>query len=66
MCRIVVGQSNKNIIPMSAVFGAAFMLLVDTTCRTVSVNEIPLSIFTGLIGVPLFVWLLMIQKQKLN
>ena len=60
ICRLIVGQSNKNIIPMSIVSGGMFLLIVDTVCRTISPNEIPLSIFTGIIGVPLFIWLLVV------
>lgn len=66
VARLLMGQSNRDIIPMSMVFGGAFMLIVDTTCRTVSPDEIPLSIFTGLIGVPLFIWLLVLQKQRVE
>ena len=66
ICRLVVGQSNRSLLPLSAVVGAMFLVLVDTVCRTVSPNEIPLSIFTGLIGVPMFVVLLILQKQKVE
>ncbi len=65
-CRLIVGQDNKNLLPASALVGAAFMLVVDTVCRTLTVNEIPLSIFTGLLGVPLFVVLLAAQRTRLE
>ncbi len=65
-CRLIVGQDNKNLLPASVLVGAAFMLVVDTVCRTLTVNEIPLSIFTGLIGVPLFVVLLAAQRTRLE
>lgn len=65
-CRLVMGQDYKRVLPASVLVGGVFMLLVDTLCRTVSINEIPLSIFTGLIGVPLFVWLLAMQKTRIE
>ena len=65
-CRLIVGQDNKNLLPASILVGGLFILVVDTLCRVVSVNEIPLSIFTGLIGVPLFIWLMAIQKTRLD
>lgn len=65
-CRLIVGQDSKNLIPASALVGAGFMVCVDTLCRTVSVNEIPLSIFTGLVGVPLFVVLLAAQRTRID
>lgn len=65
-CRLIVGQDNKNLLPASALAGGLFMLIVDTLCRVVSVNEIPLSVFTGLIGVPIFIWILSLQKTRLD
>lgn len=34
------------------------MLVIDTLARTLSAAEIPLSILTGFIGAPLYIWLL--------
>lgn len=65
-CRLIMGKDNKNLIPASIIVGALFMLFVDTLCRAVSVNEIPLSIFTGLIGVPMFIWLMVVQKTNID
>ncbi|MDR0649046.1 MAG: iron ABC transporter permease [Synergistaceae bacterium] len=60
--RIVAGHDNKRLIPVSILLGAAFTILVDTCARNLTGSEIPLSILTGVIGTPMFVWLLFAQK----
>ena len=37
--------------------GAAFMLAVDTLCRTIAAIEVPPGVLTALIGTPVFLWL---------
>ena len=64
--RMMVGSSNRRIIPVSAVLGGMFMLLVDTLTRTVSVDEMPVSIMTGIIGAPFFCWLLFKRKDRIS
>lgn len=61
ICRLLFGTNNKRVLPFCIVFGAMFMLLVDTVARTVSNAEIPVSILTALIGAPFFIFLL--KKQ---
>ena len=61
--RMVVGPSNRKLIPASALLGGLFMLLVDTLTRTIATTEMPVSIMTGVIGAPVFCWLLFMQKD---
>jgi iron complex transport system permease protein len=63
--RIIAGHDNKRLIPASILLGAAFAIAVDTCARNLTGSEIPLSILTGMIGTPLFVWLLFVQKATL-
>ena len=56
--RLVVGPEFTRLLPVSAIFGAAFMLAVDTLARTLAVIEIPPGILTALVGSPVFVYLL--------
>lgn len=62
ICRMIVGNDNRKLIPASASFGACFMVLVDTICRTLTGAEIPLGIVTSLVGGPFFIYLL--KKTK--
>ena len=64
--RMLVGSSNKKIIPISALLGAIFMLLVDTLTRTIGIIEMPVSIMTGIIGAPFFIWLLIKRKDSIS
>ena len=56
--RFIVGSDNRKLIPFSMLVGAAFMMLVDLLCRTITGSEIPLGILTSLIGGPFFIYLL--------
>jgi iron complex transport system permease protein len=42
------------------------MLVVDTVARTITAAELPISILTGLIGAPLYAWLLYKQRMIIN
>ncbi|MDA5389270.1 FecCD family ABC transporter permease [Loigolactobacillus backii] len=64
--RLVGGQNNARALPLSAILGAAFLLILDTIARTISAGEIPLGILTGFIGTPLFVWLLLKKRVNLS
>ncbi|TDR23638.1 FecCD family ABC transporter permease [Marinicella litoralis] len=58
MVRLLVGYQHKHLIPMSMVVGAGFLLLADTLARTVmNPIQLPVGIFTAMIGVPVFLWL---------
>jgi iron complex transport system permease protein len=56
--RMLVGPSFARLLPVSAILGAGYLLLVDTLARTLGAVEIPLGILTAVIGAPFFIWLL--------
>lgn len=56
--RLIVGPDHKKLVPVSISLGAAFMMLIDDFARTLLPGEIPLGVLTGLIGVPIFVFLM--------
>ncbi len=65
-CRMLVGPNHKDLIPATMFVGAAYILIVDTICRSVSASEIPLGILTALIGAPVFAYLLRKTKGGWN
>ena len=65
LTRLFFGYSNKIVIPVSALIGSIFMLAVDTLTRIIGPIEMPVSIMTGIIGVPFFIWLLIKRKEKM-
>ena len=56
--RMLMGSSNKTVVPISISLGAVFMLIMDTFARSATAAEIPLSILTAIIGAPFFILLL--------
>jgi iron complex transport system permease protein len=62
--RALVGAEFSRVLPMSAVLGAAFLLLVDTLCRTVARTELPPGVLTALVGTPVFIWLLAVTYRR--
>jgi len=64
--RLIIGHDNRYLFPISTIIGAVFMIVVDTIARNLTGSEIPLSIITGLLGAPLFVWLLARQKVRIS
>lgn len=64
--RLLTGSDNTRLIPATILLGAVFMLVIDTVARTLTSLEIPLSILTGLIGAPVYAWLLYKQKAQVT
>jgi iron complex transport system permease protein len=58
IARMLVGNDNRVLLPVSLSLGACFMLIVDNLARTITSGEIPLDILTALIGGPFFIYLL--------
>lgn len=56
--RMLVGPSFATLLPVAALLGAGYLLLVDTLCRTLALVEIPLGILTAVLGAPVFLYLL--------
>jgi iron complex transport system permease protein len=56
--RLLVGAPFGRLLPLSLVLGAAFMLGVDTLCRTAFATEVPPGVATAFIGTPVFIVLL--------
>ena len=62
--RILAGSSNKKLFPIAALSGSIFMILVDTLTRSVGNIEMPVSILTGFIGAPVFLFLLYVKRKR--
>lgn len=60
--RMLAGNDNRVLIPVSVSLGACFLMLVDILSRMITGAEIPLGILTALVGGPFFVYLL--KKTK--
>ncbi len=58
ICRMKFGNNHVIILPVCALFGSAFMVVVDTLARTITSAGLPLSVLTAIIGAPFFIILM--------
>jgi iron complex transport system permease protein len=66
IARLVVGPRHRNLLPASALTGAAFLIVADILARIVQrPQEVRLGIITALFGAPFFLYLL-IRQQSAN
>jgi len=62
--RLVWGSDNRQLLPLSIVVGAAFLIGADLIARTIDEpSEVPVGIITAVCGVPFFLYLL--RRAKL-
>ncbi len=61
--RLLVGPGFGRLLPLAMLLGAAFLLAVDTLCRTISSIELPPGVLTALIGTPFFLWLFALARR---
>lgn len=63
--RLISGSSYKKILPLSFLFGACFLCLVDIFCRILANPiEIPIGIITSILGAPFFIFILVKNKRQ--
>lgn len=59
LVRLVAGGDNARVLPLSALFGAVFLVWADTLARVVMAPEdMPIGVVTGLVGGVFFLWLM--------
>lgn len=57
--RLVIGPNNRLLLPAAALAGAAYLILMDLIARTLlAPMELPVGIFTAIVGSPFFIILL--------
>jgi len=63
LVRLTVGADHRRLLPLTALLGALYLVLVDLLSRTLDrPGEMPLGILTALLGAPFFLWLLRRDK----
>ncbi|WP_399896370.1 FecCD family ABC transporter permease [Streptomyces sp. BBFR51] len=64
LVRLSTGADHRRLLPLTALLGAVYLVLVDLLSRTLDrPNELPLGILTALLGAPFFLWLLRRNKS---
>ena len=62
--RLVIGSDNRFLIPASAAFGAALLMISDVVGRTIMApTVIQVGVITAFIGGPVFLYLIIKQKK---
>lgn len=63
--RMVAGVTNRRVVPLSMLFGGAFLALTDVAARTIQAPaELPIGVITAFIGAPFF--LLILRRQEIS
>ena len=61
--RLFTGPKHRKLLPVSLIFGGAFMVICDTLSRSLTTSEIPVGIITSICGGPFFLYLLRKSKK---
>lgn len=62
--RLIAGPAFGRLLPVSMLLGAAFLLAVDTLCRSLTQIELPPGVVTAIVGTPLFLWLFAAARRS--
>lgn len=65
LCRKLVGNNYKQLLPSAMLGGALFLLLVDNLSRNLLAVEIPIGILTAFVGAPFFLYLITRKENTL-
>ncbi len=65
--RLVFGPDHRQLLPVSGIIGAAFLVAADTLARTVvSPAQLPVGVITAMAGGPFFLFLLAKYSRKVS
>lgn len=63
--RMAFSADNRLVIPGSALLGAIVLVVADLIARTlVAPAELPIGILTAIIGTPVFIYIIMVERRK--
>ncbi len=64
IARLLTRNNQKGTMLLSGLAGGVLLLAADLLARTVAATELPVSIFTSLLGAPYLVWLLVGRRRR--
>jgi iron complex transport system permease protein len=63
--RMLAGPDYRRVLPLSAFFGASFLIAADLVARTIDpAFEVPIGVITALVGAPFFLMLLRHHQRQ--
>ena len=67
VCRMVIGNDNRYLIPASALFGGIILLISDIVSRIIiKPEELPVGIIMYILGGLFFIWLVTTKKKEVR
>jgi iron complex transport system permease protein len=67
LVRLLAGSSYRVVLPLSALGGAAFLMLADLAARSLaSPAEIPIGLVSAFVGAPFFAFVLWTSRRTLT
>ena len=60
---MLTGNNTKQLMPMTAIIGGIYLLIVDDLARCMLATEIPIGILTAFVGAPFFIFILLKKPQ---
>jgi len=65
--RLIIGPDHRQLLPLSALAGAVFLMLTDTLARLIlQPQELPVGVITAFLGAPFFLSLLYTRRGKVR
>jgi iron complex transport system permease protein len=64
IARYLAGAEHRRLIPVAAVTGGLFLMVMDTLARTLMLSEIPISIVTSIFGAPFLGYLIVSAGKR--
>lgn len=62
--RLLVGPDHRRVLPVTVLLGGIYLVAVDLAARVIArPGELPIGIFTAVLGVPFFLWLMQ-RRQR--
>ena len=63
--RLICGPDHRELLPLSALAGGLYLLIMDTLARTLLMPiEIPIGVLTSLVGGPFFLYLMRRRNKR--
>jgi len=63
--RMALSADHRLVVPGSALLGASVLVLADVVARTIfAPAELPIGILTAIIGAPVFIYIILVERRK--
>jgi iron complex transport system permease protein len=59
ICRRIIGNDNRYLLPASGIMGSLILLISDTVSRTAFSSDVPVGILIYVIGGAFFIWMVL-------